>query len=814
MNKPQLGMINKLWLLLLIVIVGWKENSFSQSIRKIDFDKSWKFRLDSVGRWEKPSANDEDWRLLNLPHDWSIEGAFSNDHPATAGGGALPGGVGWYRKKFTLGENDKNKIITIEFDGIYCNSEVWINGHSLGRRANGYISFQYDLSNYLYYGDDKENLIVVKVDNSLQPNSRWYSGSGIYRHVWLNILEKIHVDQWGTFVRTNEVSRKKATLQVNTKINNADIKGGDIQLLTFIHDADGKVVAADSMPVKTLAGMRLAVEQSFELNDPKLWSVDQPYLYTVYSLIKRSGVLIDKYITTTGIRYFHFDKDKGFFLNDQHVKIRGVCNHHDLGALGAAVNTRAIERQLEMLKAMGCNGIRTAHNPPAPELLELCDRMGFIVMNEAFDMWKQKKSEYDYHLNWEDDHYRDLKDLILRDRNHPSVFIWSVGNEIQEQRGDSLGRLIARELAAITRLLDSTRVVVTANNEIEHSNHLIQSGAFDLIGYNYNHKYWEGFPDQWPGRSLIVTESVSALATRGYYDKIPVDSLRRWPVRWDIPFEDGNKDHTVSAYDHVSTPWGSTHEESLKILEKHDHVSGMYIWTGFDYLGEPTPYTWPARSSYFGIIDLAGFPKDVYYLYQSVWTKKPVLHISPHWNWNKGDTVDVVAYYNMADEVELYLNGKSLGKKTKEKDQLHVKWSIPYASGTVKAVSRKNNKVVLIREIKTASAPYKIILNADRKKINADGYDLSFITATVTDNKGAIVPFAKHKITYHVSGAGLLAGVDNGDPVSHESFKGNEHAVLNGKGLAIVQSNHQTGRITVTAKADGLVQSSIVLEAN
>lgn len=387
------------------------------------------------------------------------------------------------------------------------------------------------------------------------------------------------------------------------------------------------------------------------------------------------------------------------------------------------------------------------------------------------------------------------------------------GGLCDEKKGDTSGRVIARELVSIVKSLDTTRPVTTANNEINHWNNLIQSKALDLIGYNYSHKRWGDFLKDYPGQKLIITESTSALETRGHYDLVPFDTIRRWPKRWDAAFKEGNPDLTVSAYDNVSAPWGSTHEESIKELLKYDHVSGMYIWTGFDYIGEPTPYPWPARSSYFGIIDLAGFPKDVYYLYQTVFTGKPVLHIYPHWNWKQGDTVDVVAYYNNADDVELFLNGRSLGKRSKEGDALHVKWRVPFVPGTLKAVSTKNGQTVLTKEIKTAGEPCKLILKADRINIDADGKDLSFVSIEIVDQNGVLVPDANNLIKFSVSGQGFIAGVDSGDPVSLESFKGNQHTALNGKALCILQSNGKKGRITLTASANGLQPSIIQIHA-
>lgn len=786
--------------------------------RRQSFNQGWHFKLNAGEGWQSPAKSDADWRTLNLPHDWSIEGDFSKDNPATPGGGALPGGIGWYRKTFTIPSQSKGKLVFIDFDGVYHRSEVWINGHYLGKRPNGYISFRYNLTPYLKYGTAK-NLIAVKVDNSKQPNSRWYSGSGIYRNVWLTTTSKIHIPQSGTFVSTPEVTSSRARANVKTTVRNQSGGPALVTLNTVIYNPQGAEVSRSSMKKTIAAGGSHQMEQTLDVLDPQLWSVSNPALYKVISKILVNNETLDTYETPFGIRTFKFDVRNGFSLNGQPLQIRGVCNHHDLGALGAAFNIRAAERQLEILKAMGCNGIRTSHNPPAPELLDLCDRMGFIVMDESFDMWKKQKNPFDYHLDWDQWHKKDLEDMIRRDRNHPSVVIWSVGNEIQEQwgdekKGDTTGRAIARELVSIVKALDTTRAITTANNEINEWNNLIKSNAFDLVGYNYNHKAWADFGKRWPGKKFIVTESTSALQTRGHYDLIPFDTIRRWPEAWDKPIKGGgNPDFTVSAYDHVSAPWGSTHEESLIELKKNSHVSGMFVWTGFDYLGEPTPYPWPARSSYFGIIDLAGFPKDVYYLYQSAWTDTPVLHIYPHWNWNKGDTVDVVAYYNNADEVELFLNAQSLGARTKQGSQMHVKWRVPFTPGTLRAVSRKKGKDVLTREVKTAGKPVKIQLVADRGSIRADGNDLSFITARLLDANGNMVPTASNLLNFKVTGEGFLNATDNGNPISHERFKSADRKAFNGLALAIIQSRDEAGKIRVEAASEGLESAAIDIES-
>lgn len=778
------------------------------------FTKGWKFKLDSVQSYSQPTVDDAGWRILNLPHDWSIEGMFDKAHPAGTGGGALPGGVGWYRKTFALPSAQKGKRVFIGFDGVYRNSEIFINGHSMGVRPNGYVSFEYDVTPHLKYAPET-NVIAVKVDNSKQPNSRWYSGSGIYRNVWMTVTNQVHVLNWGTHVGTPKVSERFAVAVIEAKVYNHHATAKDIRITNSLYDGDGKFIAKTLSIANSLVGNAIGgSKQEFPVYNPKLWSVDRPHLYKFVTEVSVDGKIVDTYETSFGFRSFHFDRERGFSLNGKPLKILGVCNHHDLGALGAAINTRALERQLQILKSMGCNGIRTSHNPPAPELLDLCDKMGFIVMDESFDMWAKSKTKYDYSLTWEKWHDADLRSFVMRDRNHPSVFIWSVGNEIMEQwgdekKGDTTGRAIARKLVSIVKSMDTTRPITTANNEVNQWNQLLRSDAFELIGYNYNHQRWGNFLKEWPGKKLLVTESTSALETRGHYDLVPVDTVRRWPKRWDLPLENGNLDLTVSAYDHVSTPWGSTHEESIRELKKWDHVSGMYVWTGFDYLGEPTPYPWPARSSYFGIIDLAGFPKDVYCLYQSEFTDKPVLHLFPHWNWKTGDTVDVVAYYNNADEVELFLNGRSLGRRAKKGDALHVCWRVPYVPGQLTAVSKLRGKTILTQTRTTSGEPHHLVVKADRAEIKADENDLSFVTVEVVDKNGVLVPRANNLLTFDVRGEGFIAGVDNGSPVSLEPFKASQHTAMNGKALCIIQSKGRRGTIKLTATAEGLKPSTI-----
>ena len=794
--------------MLSLILIGLLSQCRQKLTRVVtDFNANWYFHLNDIEGAEHPNFNASQWRNLNLPHDWSIEGEFSENHPATVGGGALPGGTGWYRKSFKINEEENGKRIFIEFDGIYMNSEVWINGKYLGIRPNGYISFSYELTPYLNYGTEP-NVIAVKVDNSKQPNSRWYSGSGIYRNVRLVITNEVYVPQWGTFITTPQVTKDEAFVKIQTNVKNASDHSVKIDLSTRLIDSQGKEVGVNTIQ-QELSSKEIIVDQEIRVINPKLWSVSDPHLYKAITQISHNGSMLDEYETTFGIRYFEFDADKGFLLNGEPLKILGVCNHHDLGSLGAAINTRALERQLEIMRKMGVNGIRTAHNPPAPELLQLCDQMGFIVMDEIFDMWKKKKSPFDYSLYWDEWHEKDLEDFIRRDRNHPSIFMWSIGNEILEQ-WDSTGIDLTKHLVSKVKALDTTRLITVACNPPSPENNLIKPDVLDLIGYNYAHTSYEHFPEVFPGKLFIATETTSALATRGHYD-MPSDSIRRWPIRWDLPFTQGNDNNTVSAYDNVSTPWGSTHAETWRVIKQHDYLSGMFIWTGFDYLGEPTPYGWPSRSSYFGVVDLAGFPKDAYYMYQSEWTDKDVLHVFPHWNWNQGDTVDVWAYFNQ-EEVELFLNGKSMGSKRKVVNEFHVMWRLKFEPGTLRAVGKTNGQEVMVKEIHTAGSPAKIKLTADRSELRADGKDLSFITVQILDKDGHIVPKADNLVHFSIDGEAKIASVDNGDPTSHEPFKANYRRAFNGKCLAIVQTGYKPKKVNVTATSEGLESTILTLE--
>ena len=645
-----------------------------QARERVNFDKGWKFMLADKPEMAKADFDDSGWRKLDVPHDWAIEGDFYVGNPSGAGGGALPGGIGWYRKHFVIESGELtvlNSRIFIEFDGVYMNSTVYVNGQKVGYRPYGYSSFEYEITPYLKEGN---NVVAVKVDNSDQPNSRWYSGCGIYRHVWLTKTASVHVAHWGVYANSS-VTKGKGRVDIDVTL---DGKGSVENMLI---DPRGKIV-----------GKSKGQKSAITIAKPMLWSCEQPNIYKVRTIVKVGGKVVDTYETTTGFRSFKFDAKTGFWLNGKNMKINGVCEHHDLGCLGAALNEDALHRKLTKLKAMGVNSIRTSHNPPAPELLNMCDTMGLIVMDESFDMWRRKKTQNDYARFFDEWHERDLSDLILRDRNHPSILMWSIGNEVLEQwssaEADTLSleqanlilnaghdastlakdgelsvqSLLTQHLAEIVKRYDTSRPITAGCNEPDPGNHLFKSGALDIIGFNYHHQWVKDVPKNFPGKPFIFSESVSALQTRGNY-MMPSDSVFKAPKEWWLPYTDPS--YMCSSYDNMHASWSSTHEETWDVVKHNDFVGGQYIWTGFDYIGEPTPYGFPARSSYFGIIDLAGFPKDVYYMYQSEWTQKPVLHLFPHWNWIPGDEIDMWCYYNNADEVELFVNGKSQGVRRK-----------------------------------------------------------------------------------------------------------------------------------------------------
>jgi beta-galactosidase len=779
-------------------------------------DRDWRFFLGDDKSASTATFNDNAWRLLDLPHDWSIEGEFDKDAPTKGGGGYLPTGIGWYRKQFTLPSAAKGKQVSIQFDGVYMNSEVWINGHYLGKRPYGYISFVYDLTPYLVAG---KNTLAVRVDNSKQPNSRWYSGSGIYRHVWMNITNPLHIAQWGTYVTTPNADVASATVSIKTKIENSSQDADNATLTSIIQDENGHEVATNTIPVSITGKTSGEFAQQIQVISPVLWSVDAPHLYTLHSIIKLGKRIVDDFQSTFGIRKVEYSAVNGFMLNGKRVKMNGVCLHHDGGAVGAAVPIKIWETRLKLLKQMGCNAIRTSHNPVAPEFLDLCDKMGFLVMDEAFDAWETGKVINDYNLYFDEWSQIDVTDQIHRDRNHPSVVLWSAGNEIPDQTKDK-GVDLLKGLLATFHKEDPTRPVTTANDDIaadSNSTKLAFMQAEDVVGYNYVDR-WHERRELFYSIDKIDHPEWKVIGTES-------ESLRNAP-EYSLGTDMGKVKANYTS--------GMVRTEQLwKFVSVHDYVIGDFMWTGIDYLGEAR---WPGKGSSSGEIDMTNLPKDGYYFYQSQWTNKPVLHLLPHWNWagREGQIIPVLAYTN-CDTVELFVNGKSYGIKVQEfprqgnsgkwnkydkpyvnitTGDIHLSWDVAYEPGTIKAVGRKNGKEVIIDEIHTAGKPAALRLITDSSRVKADGKDVALIHVDVIDDQGNVVPDATNIINFTVSGNGKLIGVDNGDQRDDDSFKLNHRKAFKGHAYAIVQTDSKAGNINIAVQADGLKPASTTIQTH
>ena len=782
--------------------------------RRVSFDANWRFYKGEAQGAEQPNFDDSHWKLLRLPHDWAIEGPFDPSlNPST---GALPvSGVGWYRKSFLLPESAQDRTFTVVFDGAMSNSTVWLNGEELGGRPYGYSSFFFNLTPHLHFGS-QTNVLAVRL--APEPDSsRWYPGAGIYRNVWLDITAPVHVAEWGTYITTPEVSDEKATVSIKTEVRNQSEQDTKVAIRHTVLDASGKPVGkanADALAISPEATR--SIPASLTVSSPQRWDIDRPYLYTLVTEVLEDNRVIDKYSSTFGIRTIAFDRDKGFLLNGKGRKLHGVCLHHDLGALGAAVNRRATERELQILKAAGVNAIRTSHNPPSPELLELSDRMGLVVMDEAFDMWRIPKVRNGYSKYFDEWSERDLRDMARRDRNHPSIILWSIGNEIPEQKSPD-GWKEAKRLTDLFHEEDPTRPTTSAMNEWADAirNHFADN--VDIKGFNYQPVHYEQIMHDHPDWVVFGSETESCVSSRSVYH-MPIVAYEKPPS------------HQISSYDTVAPFWAYCPDVEFTYQDKLPNILGEFVWTGFDYIGEPTPYwqeddkdDWPARSSYFGFVDLAGFPKDRYYLYQSQWTTEPMVHILPHWNWegHEGQNVPVMAYSN-ADEVELFLNGKSLGRKRRFSDpwempvghnvsdsgkfvtKYRLIWQVPYQPGALKAVAYSGGKQVAQQEIRTAGAPARLKLVADRSTIHADGGDLSYVTVRVEDKDGNLCPLADNLIHFNVTGAGEIVGVDNGNAATTEPFHADHRKAFGGMALLILGSHSDPGKIHVVATGDGL----------
>ena len=782
--------------------------------------------------YTRPDFDDSSWRRLNLPHDWGVEGPFRQEYPGETG--KLEWwGVGWYRKHFDVPARDRGKQIYLEIDGAMSYAAVWLNGRFVGGWPYGYASFRLDLTPFVEYGT--ENVVVIRLDNPPE-SSRWYPGGGIYRNVWLVKTAPVHVGHWGTFVTTPEVSSASATVSVRVRLDNDSDSTASVTVRTSVYElarggakAARPVATTGSSRVSLVAGGRATTAASLRVGRPKLWSVQKPSLYAAVTTVEQDGKLVDSYETVFGIRTIEFDAARGLLLNGEQVEIKGVCNHHDLGALGAALNTRALERQLEILKEMGANAVRTSHNPPAPELLELCDRMGLLVVDEAFDAWRRAKKKNDYHLLFDDWHEKDLRSLVRRDRNHPSVILWSTGNEIGEQRSAE-GHKLSATLARIVREEDPTRPVTAGANHTEAGYNGFQK-TLDVFGYNYKPAEYGKFREKNPSIPLLASETASTVSSRGeYFFPVSEDKLQ------------GRADFQVSSYDLYAPPWATPPDAEFKGQDEFPFTAGEFVWTGFDYLGEPTPYNAdvsnllnfsdpaereraarelrelgklrvPSRSSYFGIVDLAGFRKDRFYIYQARWRPElPMAHILPHWNWpGRAGEVTPVHVYTSGDEAELFLNGRSLGRKRRGPRQYRLRWDdVKYEPGELRVVAYREGGRWAEDVVRTAGPAARLTLKADRTVIKADGSDLSFFTVSVTDKAGAVVPRAKDRIRFELWGPGVIVAVDNGDATSHEPFRSKERAAYNGLCLVVVRSKAGApGRIRLRADAEGLAGAGV-----
>jgi beta-galactosidase len=787
----------------------------------------------------KKSFDDSAWKTVNLPHDWAINGPFYTDANALVGGGMgrLPvQGVGWYRRKLNISRADLSKSIFLEVDGAMSYAVVWLNGKLVGGWPNGYSSWSVDLTPFLIVGAD--NQLAIRLDNPLS-SSRWYPGGGIYRNVWLTKVAKVHVAHWGTFLKTSEVSDKSAKITLELKIENDSKKDQLIQAETsiFLMDKSGNRIGS---PLASITPRRFVVKASGKgliqgsvvLKDPKRWfplPQQNAQRYVALTTLSAKGKILDVYSTPFGIREVKFDPNLGLLINGKKTPIKGVNQHSDLGPLGMAFNERAATRQLEMLRELGCNAIRMSHNPPAPELLDLCDKMGFMVVDEIFDSWERKKTPLDFHLIFPDWSEQDLRSLIRRDRNHPSVILWSFGNEVGEQYTDQSGALVAKRLYDIVKDEDPTRLTTIAMNYAKPDMPL--SAVADVIGLNYqgegirNGEAYSGlkgvtsapmfpaFHQQFPEKTILSTENAAALSSRGEY-LFPVYSGNSAPVSDTLGGSPNSRQ--VSAYELYSVGFGASADKVFATMAKHPFVAGGFAWTGWDYLGEPSPY-YTSRSSYFGIIDLAGFKKDRFYLYQSQWCPElPMVHLLPHWNWpGRTGKLTPVHVFTSGDQAELFLNGKSMGRKKMGESEYRLRWDeVKYEPGELKVVAYKNGKLWAQQVLNTTGNAAKLLLSADRSQINNDGDDLSFITVKIADKNNLTVPDAKSRIHFSIQGPGEIVAADNGDATDMTAFSAPERKAFNGLALVIVRFRPgSSGPIKLTATSNGLKSGSIEIKA-
>ncbi|WP_243840472.1 MULTISPECIES: beta-galactosidase GalB [Xanthomonas] len=780
----------------------------------------------------QPQFDDSGWERVDLPHDWAIAGPFLADGPY-GGMGRLPSwGVGWYRKTLDIPASDRGRSLFLDLDGAMAYATVWLNGKLVGGWPYGYSSWRVDLSPYVVFG--ASNQLAIRLDNP-PDSARWYPGGGLYRNVWLTRTAPLHVAHWGTQLTTPQVSADRAQLQLAVTLDNAARSAVQAQVSTAIYVLDAARGTRSGEPVARIAAMRVAVpaggsarvQGSTQIDHPRLWGpppTQRPHRYVAVTEVRQDGRVVDRYETPFGIRSIVFDADKGLLVNGEQVPIRGVNNHHDLGALGAAFNVRAAERQLQLQQQMGANAIRMSHNPPAPELLELTDRMGLLAVDEVFDSWQMKKTPLDFHLVFPQWHEPDLRAMLRRDRNHPSVMLWSVGNEVGEQYTGEQGAAIARTLHAIVHEEDPSRPATVAMNYA--SPEMPLPAALDVISLNYQGEgirdtpefagterirkqpQYPAFHATFPHKAILSSETASALSSRGVY-LFPVTPDTSAPVR------DGRGGdsvaHQVSAYELHAVDFGSSADKVFAAQDQHRYVAGEFVWTGFDYLGEPTPY-YSSRSSYSGIFDLAGFPKDRYWLYQSRWRPDlPMAHLLPHWTWpGREGQATPVHVFTSGDEAELFVNGVSQGRKRKGPLQYRLRWDdVVYQPGELRVQAYRQGKPWASDRVQTAGSAARMQVMPDRSRIRGDGQDLSFVTVRLFDRAGRPAPTAGDRLRFRIEGPGELVATDNGDPTNLESFAAPQRNAFNGLCLAIVRGKAgMRGTITVHVESDSLQAAS------
>jgi len=776
--------------------------------KKISLDEDWKFHLGNSSTPDKdfdygnallfhksnvfeptivsPKFIDTAWSKVTIPHDWLVELPFvkSNTHAMDSHGYKPVGAsysetsIGWYRKRFSVDKKEVAKRFELQFDGIYRNAEIWLNGFYVGTNFSGYLGSSYDVSDYINFEGD--NVIVIRVD-ATQSEGWFYEGAGIYRHVWLNITDKLFIPEGGLYVHS-DVNGKNAIVTIETTVQNNNLNTSNGSVYSYITDRNGKILAKTSEQKVTLdINKDFTVKQKLNLTKAQLWSLENPYLYKVVSVVKSGNQIVHQAKTRFGIKTIKFDANEGFFLNGKHIKIQGTNNHQDHAGIGSALPDYIQYYRIKLLKEMGSNAYRTSHHAPTPELLEACDSLGMLVLDE------QRL------LNSSPEYVNQFKRLIKRDRNHPSVFLWSIGNEEQNIQGNEYGKRIAQSLLAIQKDLDPSRTSTYAadmGNDFKGVNEVIP-----VRGFNYREYAVADYHRDHPTQPLIGTEMGSTVTTRGIYEK---DSIRAY-----VPDQD------------ITAPWWASKAETWwKLAAENKYWTGGFVWTGFDYRGEPTPYKWPNINSHFGILDVCGFPKNIYYYYKSWWTDEAILHISPHWNWPEkiGKPIDVWVNSN-ADEVELFLNGKSLGKKIMPRNS-HLQWEVNYEPGTLEAVGYKKGKK-LTSKIETTGNAYNVVLSPDKTILTADGKDATVINISITDNQGREVPIADNMVKFYISGDAKIIGVGNGDPSSHEPDQCKngawQRSAFNGKCQVIVQAGKTIGKVTFEAKSSGLNSSSILL---